>query len=276
MNDFLLINHLKISNADAMGGIYTIGFPPVTAWLGLVHNLGRLTGLKFKETAIIYHDCFVHSYKDISGMYKISLSRMPICSNGKARPFIPRAKCDIDVSLLIKVDYDTSYACDSQETIEKIKKTLLRMKAFGGDIMSIGCDDKDDTPIKKYIFNDKNIMRIKRKLMPGYFLLERKDLLKENNFESFIKNLSVDFKYEDGKWIGSKKIKGYIVPLLAGYRAISDFKKVPNQRSYRYKHRFVEGILTLGEYKLVASHEFNNIFWHYKHQGDLYVCTTSD
>ncbi|MCB1977589.1 MAG: hypothetical protein KDE66_11370 [Nitrosomonas sp.] len=35
MRRFLLIPHLKIHNANAMSSPYTIGFPAMTAWLGV-------------------------------------------------------------------------------------------------------------------------------------------------------------------------------------------------------------------------------------------------
>lgn len=41
MRRFILISHLKIHNANAMSSPFTIGFPAMTAWLGVIHALAE-------------------------------------------------------------------------------------------------------------------------------------------------------------------------------------------------------------------------------------------
>ena len=68
---------------------------------------------------------------------------------------------------------------------------------------------------------------------------------------------------------------GWLVPIAVGFRGISELGKVKNQRDITKPHRFVEPIVTLGEFKLpyrVTS--IDEIMWHYEYEsdGNFYLC----
>ena len=52
MNQFILIDHIIVQNANAVAG-FTWGFPAITHFLGFVHNLSRKLGNEKKYHHII-------------------------------------------------------------------------------------------------------------------------------------------------------------------------------------------------------------------------------
>ena len=69
--------------------------------------------------------------------------------------------------------------------------------------------------------------------------------------------------------------KGWIVPISIGYQAISELAITNNQRDSDTPHRFVENIVTLGEFKMAYHFDsIDEMMWRYevdKEKG-LYLC----
>lgn len=159
------------------------------------------------------------------------------------------------------------------------------MKLAGGDILSF----KPPAFFKVETGNGKDMHTLRRKLMPGYALIERRDLMvaaMENGqdaIDGLLEYLCIHHtcEYDDKDkviWSSARKAKGWIVPIAIGFHGISALGTAKNQRDPDTPHRFAESVVTLGEYKMPHRIEsINEIMWHYKttEQDNLYLCTQS-
>jgi CRISPR-associated protein Csy2 len=155
------------------------------------------------------------------------------------------------------------------------------------------------------------LRKIKRLTMPGFILLDRNSYLQQH-YQELLTNHSeengsnkepqlidawLDFsalKYQatpilkenqvtpddntDASWdYVSKPNSGYLVPLMTGYKAISEIyapTQVKSTRDDLTPARFVEAIHSVGEWK--SMHNTQNIeetIWRYKQEGQWYLCT---
>jgi CRISPR-associated protein Csy2 len=121
--------------------------------------------------------------------------------------------------------------------------------------------------------------------MPGYVLVERRDLVEaamENGSDALGALLdSTKVSYvgkadENGnvQW-RAEKAPGWIVPIAVGFHGISELGKVANQRDETQEHRFAESVVTLGEFKMPYRFQsLDEMMWNYSTDldQDLYVC----
>jgi len=284
LETYLLISNLRLQDVNSSGSAYTIGFPAMTAWLGAVHAMQRslnekqgLESLKFTGVAVVCHK----QYQQIS-KHEFSLSMMgtgnPLTEKGTRSSFIEEGRCNLQVSLLIACE---NLNRDIDNTVEMcLSDQLMRMKvaggtAFGfGDITSWYPDDEEKTK--------RDLMR---RLMPGYIIIERRDLMKQESdaddrdaLDRLLYRLQVASSLsesDDKHWKHHRNQNGWIVPLAVGFRDLSGSLAVRNQRSTKYDHHFVEPVLTLGEFVLpYRCGSIQNMIWRYQYNEEqgLYVC----
>ena len=287
---FLLLPHIKIHNANAMSSPYTIGFPAMTAWLGAVHALQRhvqqqgLADAKFTSVAVSCHQFDLQTYKG-QGDFVNSIigTANPLDKTGSRPAFIEEARCHLEVSLLIEyrgVDSD-----ELEDLIASINKQLLCMKFASGDVLSVKSTenivvDEDD---------EQEIKRVLAKLMLGYVLIERRDLMinamqNENKdaLDALLDHLKIMHRStqdEDGKvtWTSSRKTAGWLVPIATGFQGISDLGEAKHQRDSSTPHRFAESVVTLGEFVMpYRIKNLDSMLWQYHvdSQKNLYLCQT--
>jgi CRISPR-associated protein Csy2 len=284
----LLIPHLKIQNANALSSPYTIGFPAMTAWLGAVHALQRklnnqgIDSLKFVATGVISHSCDLQTHKG-AGDYVHSIigTGNPLDKTGSRSAFIEEARCHLDVSLV--VEYSGVEKDVEQPFLEKITHLLYsQMKIAGGDILSF----KPPVTLNVEEGNDTDLRKLTRKLMPGYAIVERRELLVDamekgqDAMDALLDYLAVHHSCEqaesgDFTWVSKRKTAGWIVPIATGFHGITDLAKAKNQRDENTPHRFAESIVTLGEFKMPHRiHSLNDILWRYhvEVENNLYLC----
>ncbi len=156
------------------------------------------------------------------------------------------------------------------------------MKIAGGDILGF------NAPIALKIEegNDKDLRQLTRKLMPGYAIVERRELMQEamtqgqDAMDALLDYLAIHHHCEqDDKgnvtWISKRKTAGWIVPIATGFHGISELGAAKNQRDPETPHRFAESVLTLGEFKMPHRiHSINEILWQYQvdTENNLYLC----
>lgn len=294
MRNYLLINHIHIHNANAMSSPYTVGFPAMTAWLGAVHALQRSIHQKgFAEvclikTAVSCHNFNLHTYRG-KGDYVNSIvgSANPLKKKGKdfeRPPFIEEARCHLEVSLIVEVAGVNSD--NKVEFLAKIREQLYKMKMAGGDILSFKGIDLLFVDIDQPI----EVKSLMRKLMPGYVLIERRDLMTSamsvhedalSTLLEYVKVINSSSADDNGNimWSGNKKEPGWIVPIAVGFKGISEVCKAENQRDENTEHRFAESVVTLGEFKMPYRFEnIDDMMWSYSVnlEQDLYVCKNQE
>lgn len=293
MAAYLWLSKLYIYNANAMSSSYTVGFPAMTAWLGAVHALERslrssgFPELRFFGTAVLSHSFNAQLYRGPKDYrYSIVGSANPLKFSSKKGdyerpPFIEEARCHLTVSLLIKVQGVDGR--NEDEAKKQIESQLFQMKIAGGDIETIGKIDFVYTDED----SDRDDRKLLRQLMPSYAIVERRDLMMNENtierdaLDSLLGPLTVNYDpqiQEDDKkieWIKSRDVPGWIVPIAVGFKDISGAKPVAHQRDPNYEHHFVESIVTLGEFRMPFHFQtFSEIMWEYNvdlKQG-LYLC----
>ena len=291
MRRFLLIPHLKIHNANAMSSPYTIGFPAMTAWLGAIHALQRhlhqnqFPDIKLKSVAISCHQCDLQTYKGPGDfVHSIIGTANPLDKDGSRPAFIEEARCHLDVSLLVEFEGLDNDDRERFETV--INQRLPCMKWASGDLLKV-------KPIDIYAVNEDDehdIKRLLNRLMPGYVLAERRDLMiqamKDEGLDALDALLSYlkimhrserDEKTDKVTWTSKRKTNGWLVPIAVGFQGISELGKAANQRDHDTPHRFAESVVTLGEFKMPHRIEdLDDVLWQYhvETEQNLYLCRT--
>lgn len=289
----LLLPHVKVHNANALSSPFTIGFPAMTAWLGATHALQRklnqdgFEDLKFTATAVISHECNLQTHKGVGDyVHSIIGTGNPLDKTGSRSAFIEEARCHLDVSLLVEfngVDKD-----DEASVLERVSHHLnSHMKMAGGDIKRF------NSPV---IFraeegNMMDLAKITRQLMPGYAVVERRELMVEameegqDAMDALLDYLVVHHSCEQDDeanviWHSQRKTyqdkpAGWIVPIATGFHGITELGQAKNQRDPETPHRFAESIVTLGEFKMPHRiKSIQEILWHYdvELENNLYLC----
>jgi len=290
----LLLPHIKVHNANALSSPFTIGFPAMTAWLGAVHALQRkvnasgLQNVNFEKAAVVSHDMNLQT-KIGDFFQSIIVPKRPPSTKkeltdfnaGSAPSFIEEARCHLDVSLLIEyphIDRD-----DEEALIEQVTHHLnASMKIAGGDILSF----QKPTLHRIEEGNDTELRRLTRQLMPGYAIIERRELMIEamkqgqDAIDALLDYLAVHHRCEKDDdenvtWTSHRKTSGWIVPIAIGFHGITEVGQAKNQRDPDTPHRFAESVVTLGEFRMPHSiHTLDEFLWHYHVdlEKKLYLC----
>lgn len=296
--NLIQLPHLKVQNANALSSPFTIGFPAMTAWLGFMHALERklnalpeqsqFPAIKFYSLAVISHDCQLQVYKGSNDfVYSIIGTGNPLDKDGGRPAFIEEARCHLDVSLLIEYQINGNAhetLPDNPQILACIRETIMKLKLAGGDILSM---DTPKLPVlaarEKEGLSKKAILN---SLMPGYALIERRDLM-ESAMEAgqdamdalldhvTVENVCVMKDNGDFEWKTQRKSSGWLVPIATGFQGISPLGKALNQRDPDAPHRFAESIVTLGQFIMVnKADSIPEILWEnvYSEENDLYLC----
>jgi CRISPR-associated protein Csy2 len=284
MNRFLIVPRLKIHNANALSSPYTIGFPAMTAWLGGVHalqrklNAGSFAELRFSACAVSCHQIDLQTYQG-RGDYVHSIvgTGNPLDKTGERPSFIEEARCHLNVTLAI--EYQGVGMGDTDAFLAAVQQQLITMKLAGGDILSFG------KPELLKIDGDIELGKLTRKLMPGYVLLERRELMAQamqdgqDAIDAMLDYLTVHHRSQidtDGHvtWSAERKIKGWIVPIAAGFHGIGELGFAEQQRDPDTPHRFAESLVTLGEFVMpYRLKRLEHLLWRgrYDAQNKLYL-----
>lgn len=300
---YLLLRQVKIHNANAFSSPLTIGFPAMTAWLGAMHALERklrqheaLSDIRLTKLAVSCHDFNLQTYKG-PGDYvnSVIITANPLRKKGASferPPFIEEARVHLTVSLLMEVEglAPSSFSTFSEKTTE----ALMVTKIAGGDILDFLPiqDPMESTSTRNSGLllvdedNERDVRRAILSLMPGYVLVERRQLLEQkqeelnqqDTLQAMLDLLALHYEYDDEQdsWhLQPRKEKGWLVPIVTGFKGLTPLGHIANQRDGSTLHRFAEPVLTLGEFKM--AHRFDcidDMMWHYHYDKDkdLYVC----
>jgi len=229
--------------------------------------------------------------------------------NGKKVPVIEEGKMNLTVSLVIELNKSLVLTTDQIDKLEQqVLNLCYRMRIAGGTVLNIGHTKLLSASTQKQ--HIEMLRKIKRLTMPGFVLLDRSDYLQKHyqallamhNEETSHKEKPqildawLDFsalKYEaipelvegqsepdantpaDWGYV-AKPNAGYLVPLMTGYKAISELYEpgqVLNTRDETIPSRFVEAIHSVGEWKgMHSTKTIENIIWRYQHDDQWYLC----
>ena len=284
----LILPHIKIHNANALSSPFTIGFPAMTAWLGFTHALERklnqagFNDLMLHSAAVVSHQCDVQTHKgDGDFVYSIIGTGNPLDKDGSRSAFIEEARCHFDVSLVIEYTGNEDQT-EQQGFIERLQQIIANMKVAGGDVLSLKLPMIKEVDEKR----EQETATLLRQLMPGYVLIERRDLMVEamqqgaDALDALLSYITINHSCEqlDNEtvvWRSQRKAAGWIVPIATGFQGISPLGQAKNQRDASVPHRFAESVVTLGEF--VMAHKIKHLddmLWQYAPdlENDLYLC----
>ncbi|CCG19559.1 CRISPR associated Cys2 family protein [Taylorella asinigenitalis 14/45] len=289
---FLIIPRVRVINANAMSAPFIIGLPSITSFMGFTHKLQLdiheeiNRDIRFLRTGISIHSFNLRAYKEGSRNL-LSITRNPLKKDGTSPSFVEEAKCNFEVSIVIEV---SGINCEENITdiISYLNSSLMKYKISSGDLLSFS------NPLSDSI-NVENISEVKgflKKLMIGYVLTERKDLIKNrineekctNSLDAMLDFLKINIKDENGNKEFFKIESGWFVPISVGYHGITPLISNKegssldnNQRDPRFKHVFCESLITLGEFKLPTTlNNIDDFLWKYAYESEknYFYCTT--
>lgn len=191
MSQYIVINRLKVQNANAIAG-FTWGFPAITNFLGFVQNLSRKLAdtEKYQEItltgcAVIAHEHQAHTF----GRYErrfIQSRNPPYLKKdvdkvlaGKAPSVTEEGKMNMTVSLLIGCNGNIGNR--EEGFLNWLQKACLLQRIAGGTILDIA-----NIQLHKPE-NTGDVKNITHKLLPGFVLLDRSRYL-ESHYQNIIKD----------------------------------------------------------------------------------------
>ncbi|GBU09489.1 type I-F CRISPR-associated protein Csy2 [Gammaproteobacteria bacterium] len=224
-------------------------------------------------------------------------------------PIIEEGKMNLTLSLVIELDQSLVLNTELIKQLEEQVLTLCyQMRLAGGTILNIKQVKLLSASTQEQHVN--MLRKIKRLTLPGFALLDRNSYLKahyqklvaqHNNEENpqekpQLLDAWLDFAALKSKAIPqtkdlcntldentpatweyiSKPFSGYLVPLMTGYKAISEVYAaavVLNTRDQITPSCFVEAIHSIGEWKGMHSiNDVRSIIWRYQQEGPWYLC----
>lgn len=291
-----IIKNMHIEGANAIAG-FTYGFPAITQFLGFAHALSRKVepqhGISFDGCAVMCHQHQVHAYRGSDwDDYGFALTRNPLAKDGKTAPIVEEGKMNLCVSLLIECKGFSGGNSEQEQRISDAIKTLaLSQRCAGGRITHI-----EACQFKPMPNEESDCRKLLRPLLPGFILCDRSDYLQQHN-ESNDQNMimswldfsALRYRYEtltesnnpdveQGQWKRvNKPQSGYLVPLMIGYKQISEVfaaGEVANVRDNTTPFAFTEAVYSVGEWigRPSRVESINQILWRYQYSSPYYLC----
>ena len=278
----LVLPHLRIQNANAVSGPLTHGFPPITAFLGLMWALERKTraaglDMAFKAVGVV---CHAHQEQVTQGGFVQSfrLTRNPVDKDGSTAAIVEEGRIHLELSLVFAVAsecWNSAPQAAIDGDIVQVKTLLGGMRVAGGAVLPsaqprrsryqpfhVNLTGTDDDQLKEF-------GKARMRLLPGFALVARDDLLdarlaelrqsngQSTQLDAWLSLSRVNWHYQPGKkegtgqWLHDRKDLGWIVPIPVGYGALSGVHppgSVANARDAATPFRFVESLYSVGQW----------------------------
>lgn len=300
----LTFSHFRVQHANTISSPLTWGFPAVSAILGAVHALQRWSAEKYDLTfdgvGIVCHHYETQTYQP-GGQWNqyFTLARHPLTSKGETAAITEEGRIHLELSLVIGV-YGTAWDKDEagkNELAQELFAQFCTQHFAGGTIVRshvsrspyfVGWVDGEKETLSR---------RQLSKLLPGFALISRHDLLQQraqetgSNLDAFLDFCSLrrvpksvqtgEGQPPEVRWEIEREA-GWLVPIPVGFTGISPCYapgEVKHTRDPAYSAQFVESIYSLGEWR--SPHRFKDIrdiFWyqHYDADKSLYLCVNPD
>lgn len=315
MTTFITLSHVQVQNANCVAGI-TYGFPGITNFLGYVHALSiklqKTHGVTLNGCAVVchHHQVLAHRIKSIKdgkvhlSDYVFSQMKNPAAfpyqekNIGGDPPIIEEGKMHMTVSLVIECEGFNGSEADKRSLEDHISQLAFIHKLAGGVITKI------KGVFLETVNDDASFRRIRRRLMPGFILMDRSahllehfSMLKQSNSYAQMLDAWLDFSalkfravplLEEGETLSmetnahweyqaSTLFSGWLVPIMIGYRAISELYDpgvVANTRDPSVPFCFTEAVYSIGEW--LSPHRINDLqqtIWRYMPpENGWYLC----
>jgi len=278
--DYLLVvPHLRVQNANAISSPLTHGFPAMSAFMGLMWALQRqaqASGLavQFKAVGVVAHDYDEQTTKE--GFVKsFRLTRNPIDKDGKTAAIVEEGRIHLDISLVFALNgEELNDQTRTQEIATQLAALVSGMRVAGGSVIPSAHSYRRTSP---YVVpftgmveaREKLFNQLKMRLLPGFVLVERPDVLEQRHQQLLVENpqasrldawlslARINWHWQEegepdkGKWQHDRQHLGWVVPIPVGYGALTDLQpagSVINARDMTTDFRFVESLYGIGQW----------------------------
>jgi CRISPR-associated protein Csy2 len=301
----LVIPHLRIQNANAISSPLTHGFPSITAFMGMMWALERQAhavglDLQFNAVGVVAHD-FDEQTTDGGFISMFRLTRNPVDKDGKTAAIVEEGRIHLDISLIFAVQSKAlNDPASAREIARQVQNLIAGMRVAGGTVVTSKINAARQIP---YVIaqtgdekgRDKLFQQNKMRLLPGFALVERQDVLEQRYKEMLEKNptasrldawlsLSRINRFwqvdEEGKgqWQHDWQGRGWVVPIPVGFGALTELQpagSVANSRDMTTPFRFVESLYGIGQW--ISPHRLQSpqqLLWYADTQPEsgLYRC----
>jgi len=298
----LIVPHVRVQNANAISSPLTHGFPSITAFIGLMWALERKAqaaglDIRFNAVGVVVHD-YEEQITEGGFVNTFRLTRNPIDKDGSTAAIVEEGRVHLDLSLVFAVDGEVLAEKQSAENVASQVRVLLgQMRIAGGSVLPSRAPHRRQRPYvvaqtgdekgRRELFN-----KLKLRLLPGFVLVERQDLLeqrlqtlaKENSsitkLDAWLSLARINWRSspEGGEWSHDRKELGWVVPIPLGYGALDDLHapgSVVNARDNTIPFRFVESIYGIGQWLSPHRlHQAEQLLWYADSQPDvgIYRC----
>jgi len=303
----ILLPRLQVQNANAVSGPLTWGFPSPTAFAGFVHALQRRLGDElthgFGGVGIVCHHFSPLVAQQGFNTHTFNLTRNPIGKDGKSAAIVEEGRAHMEVSLLITL-HDSLLPDVQDYFAQQVMDVAHSLRLAGGTILPQRAGKRYEAELiplaHSQIERDEAFRKLRRRLLPGFALVQREDRLTEHlqslretqadanaldalldlsrlNYEPDMPNPEKPDDPEAKQW-GIRKHAGWLVPVPVGYAAISPLYpagEVRNARDNDSPFAFVENLYSLGEW--VSPHRITSLqqlLWQQEADVEkgLYLC----
>ncbi len=287
----LVVPRLRIQNANAISSPLTWGFPSISAFVGCMHALERKvrssTGLEFRKVGVVCHHFEAQATR--GGFTRsFHLTRNPVDKDGGSAAIVEEGRIHLEVSLVFDVRVSIDHVSDAQRRmlVGQVAQALAGMRVAGGSVMPSAFVSGPQPrrlaqPSLDLLHDDveeriKAFRRLSRRLLPGFALVSRDDLLQARLAEMrqadgsasvldawlslsrlthrarrvVAQNKATGEPVETFEWTAERP-KGWIVPIPVGYSALSALHapgEVARARDGVTPFRFVESAYSVGQW----------------------------
>ncbi|MCQ9376374.1 type I-F CRISPR-associated protein Csy2 [Methyloversatilis sp. XJ19-13] len=269
----LVMPRLRVQNANAISSPLTHGFPSITAFLGLMWALEREThrdglDLQFNAVGVIAHS---HEEQRTGGfVHSFHLTRNPVDKDGGTAAIVEEGRIHLDISLVFAVQSPSLTEQSGPTVAARVRELLDCMRIAGGSVIASATPRRRQTPYVLSLTSDEAADRaklfdsFKLRLLPGFALVERADLLDERmagipdstRLEAWLSLSRINWRWQDaddrgGRWQHDREGLGWIVPIPLGYGALGDLQppgSVAGSRDSTTSFRFVESLYGIGQW----------------------------
>lgn len=299
MSYLIVLPFIQVENATAISGL-TYGFPAITHFLGFTHALSRQVqpshGLTFTGCGVVCHQQQIQAYQaSPRGDRYFALTRMPLTKEAKTAPFNEEGRMHMTVTLIIECEGSIAHGETGAGALENHLASLcLTQRLAGGTVISM-------KPVRVMAVPENTEEReslTRREMyrtLPGFALIDRSELLAPHfakrqaqdpdveMIDAWLDFATITYRaigQEDGSadWqYQPKPVKGYLVPLMVGYTAISPLYaagSVAGTRDRTTPFRFAEAAYGVGEWR--SPHRVTDILqliWRYPDSAENYICS---
>ena len=298
----VVLPHLYVQNANAVSSPMTWGFPAMSAFAGFAHALERKLRADGKDVylhgvAVVCHKAEPLLVDGPSYAPRgFRLTRNPLDHTGNTSAIVEEGRMHLTISIVLTVsgpDAPRQENDEAQAFAANLLTLALGMRIAGGSVVPPGIGVRKPRSARAFVWGAKEAVQKKlmRMLMPGFALIGRAVVLAKRLAEMReakpdataldalldLCALHIDPAKEpnkDGKysWTAKRRKPGFLVPIPIGFAAISETYPrgaVKNARDSTVAFRFVESVLSLGEWR--APHRINDLedmLWRYRSAPD--------